>query len=188
MSATSTHIAGAMRKSISWSIVLSILLLIAGVLAIVIPPIAGVGITIFVGWLLIFSGVAHLVYGWQTHERRARIWQFLLGIVYLVAGIYLLWNPIFGLVSLTLGLVMYLFAEAALEFAMGVKLRPAPGSGWLFFDSLVTLILAILILRGWPQSSAWVVGTLVGISMIFSGTARLMLSLAARRLTKEAAA
>jgi uncharacterized membrane protein HdeD (DUF308 family) len=187
MSATSTPIAGAVKKVFSWEIALSILLIFAGIFAIILPPIAGVGITIFVGWLLIFSGIGHIVYGWQTRQKGTMLWELLLGIVYIGVGIYLLWNPIVGLVSLTLGLAAYLFLEAILEFVLAVKLRPAPGSGWLFVDSLVSVVLGFIIVRTWPQSAAWVIGTLVGISMIFSGTARLMISLAARKLVKAVA-
>jgi uncharacterized membrane protein HdeD (DUF308 family) len=58
----------------------------------------------------------------------------------------------------------------------------------LFVDSLITLILSLMIWRTWPASSAWVIGVLVGISMIFSGTARLMISLAARKVIANAGA
>ena len=59
------------------------------------------------------------------------------------------------------------------------------GSGWLFVDGVITLLLAVLILRTWPLDSAWVLGTLLGVSMLFSGMARLMISLAARRLATD---
>jgi uncharacterized membrane protein HdeD (DUF308 family) len=62
-----------------------------------------------------------------------------------------------------------------------------PGSGWLLFDGVVTLILALLIWRTWPSDTEWVIGTLVGISMLFSGISRLRLSLAARRALAESA-
>jgi uncharacterized membrane protein HdeD (DUF308 family) len=187
MSTSSTSLVNAEKKVLGWSIVLSLLLVFAGILAIVLPPIAGLGVTILVGWLLIFSGVGHLVYGWQTREKGGMIWEMLLGVVYIGAGAYVLWNPILGLVSLTLGLAAYLVVEAILEFILAVRLRPAPGSGWLFVDGIVTLILAMLIWRTWPLSAAWVIGTLVGISMVFSGMARLMLSIAARKLIEKQA-
>jgi uncharacterized membrane protein HdeD (DUF308 family) len=60
-------------------------------------------------------------------------------------------------------------------------------SGWFLFDGVVTLILAVMIWRTWPSSSAWVIGTLVGISMLFSGVSRLALSLAARSVTTKLA-
>jgi uncharacterized membrane protein HdeD (DUF308 family) len=175
------------RKSMTWSIVLSVLMIVAGILAIVIPPVAGIAVTIFIGWLLIFSAVAHFVFAWHTRGAGAILWEVLLGIVYFFAGIYLLWNPVVGLVSLTLGLAFYLFAEAVLEFILAFRLRPLPGSGWLFLDGIITLILAIMIWRTWPASSPWALGTLVGVSMLFSGISRLMLSMAARSLLNKIA-
>jgi uncharacterized membrane protein HdeD (DUF308 family) len=74
-------------------------------------------------------GRAHLVYGWQTRETGGLIWELLVGILYLVAGIYLLVNPLMGVFSLTLALAIYLFVEAVLEFILAVRLHPMPGSG-----------------------------------------------------------
>jgi uncharacterized membrane protein HdeD (DUF308 family) len=179
MSATSTMTIG--RESVGWSIALSILMIVAGILAIVVPPIAGIAVTIFFGWLLIFSGIVHLVFAWQTRSTGSMIWELLVGVVYCAVGVYLLLNPVVGLVALTLGLAIYLFAEAILEFILAVRMRPMPGSGWLFVHAIITAILAVLIWRAWPAGASWVLGVLVGISMLFSGIARLMLSLAARR-------
>jgi uncharacterized membrane protein HdeD (DUF308 family) len=88
--------------------------------------------------------------------------------------------------TVTFALAIYLFVEAILEFSLGFKLRPRPGWGWLLFDGIVTLILAIMIWRTWPSSTAWVVGTLVGIGMFFSGISRFMVSMAARRVISKA--
>jgi uncharacterized membrane protein HdeD (DUF308 family) len=182
MSVTSSPIPVIVRKSLGWSIALSVLMIIAGLLAIVIPPAAGIAITVLFGWLLIFSGAAHFVFGWHTRSTGGLVWELLLGIVYIIAGVYLLWNPLVGMVTLTLALAIYLFAESILEFVLAVRIRPMPGAGWLFVDSIITLALAIIIYRTWPANAGWVLGLLVGISMLFSGTSRLMLSLAARRL------
>jgi uncharacterized membrane protein HdeD (DUF308 family) len=92
-----------------------------------------------------------------------------------------------GLATLTLALAIYLFAEGVLELILSLRLRPMPGSGWLLFDAIITLILAVMIWRTWPSSTEWVVGTLVGISMLFSGVSRLMLSLAARSVANKLA-
>jgi uncharacterized membrane protein HdeD (DUF308 family) len=69
-----------------------------------------------------------------------------------------------------------------LEFVLSFQLRPLPGSGWLLFDGIVTLVLAAMIGSAWPISSVWAIGTLVGVSMFFSGITRLMLSVAVRRI------
>jgi len=170
------------KRSVGWSIGLSILMILAGVLAIVIPPAAGIAVLVVVAWLLMFSGAAHLVFAWQTRGAGGTLWELLLGILYIFVGIYALRHPVAGLASLTLVLAIYLFVEGVLEFILSFRLRPMPGSNWLLFDGIVTLILAILIWRTWPSSTEWVIGTLVGISMLFSGVSRLVLSLAARRI------
>ena len=175
------------RRQVGWSIVLSVLMILAGLLAILIPPTAGIAVTLWIGWLLLFSGAAHLVFAWRALHAGGVVWELLLGVAYIVAGGYLLMNLPLGMVSLTLALAIYLFAEAILEFVLAFQLRPLPGSGWLLFDGIITLILAIMIWRTWPWSTEWVLGTIVGISMLFSGVSRLMVSLAARHLASQAA-
>jgi uncharacterized membrane protein HdeD (DUF308 family) len=187
MSVTSTPIPVIVRKSLGWSIGLSVLMIVSGILAIVIPPAAGIAVTVLFGWLLVFSGLAHWVFGWHTRSTGGLLWELLLGAVYIGAGTYLLWNPLVGMVSLTLALAIYLFAESVLEFILAARLRPMHGSGWLFVDALITLVLAIIIWRTWPANAGWVLGILVGFSMLFSGVSRLMLGLAARRLASELA-
>ncbi len=177
---STTPLGSIAKKSVGWSIALSILMLLVGILAIVIPPAAGIAVLIVVAWLLMFSGAAHLVFAWHTRSTGGFIWELLLGLLYIFTGVYAWLHPIAGLASLTLVLAVYLFIEGILEFVLSFRLRPMPGANWLLVDGVVTLILAILIWRSWPSSSEWVIGTLVGISMIFSGTSRLALSLAAR--------
>ena len=175
------------KQSVWWSIGLSILLIVAGILAIVMPPAAGIAVLVMVAWLLMFSGAVHLVFAWHTRTAGGMIWELLLGILYIFVGIYVLLHPVAGLATLTLFLAVYLFLEGVLELVLSFRLRPLPGSNWLLFDGIITLILAILIWRSWPSSTEWVIGTLVGISMLFSGAARLSLSLAARRVVAKLA-
>jgi uncharacterized membrane protein HdeD (DUF308 family) len=162
--------------------VLSVLMIATGMMAIGVPMIAGVAITALIAWLLIFSGLLHLVFAWRGGRAGAVLWEILLGIVYGAIGFYLLANPVAGLASLTLAIAFYLLIEGALEFVLSLQLRPLPASGWLLVDGIVTLLIAVMIWSTWPSSAAWVVGTLVGISMLFSGITRLMLSIAVRRI------
>jgi uncharacterized membrane protein HdeD (DUF308 family) len=171
-----------MHTATTWSIVLSVLMIAAGVLATCIPLIAGVAVTAIVGWLLVLSGLLHLAFAWRAGRAGAVSWEILLGIVYGAIGLYLLASPMAGLASLTLVIAIYLLMEGVLEFVLSIRLRPAPGSGWLLVDGIITLVLAVMIWSTWPSSSLWAVGTLVGISMFFSGITRLMLSMAVRRI------
>ena len=184
MSATSTGTI--VKKAVGWSIGLSVLMIVAGFLAIAVPQAAGIAVNILVAWLLVFSGAAHLVFGWHTRTTGGMLWELLLGVLYIFIGAYLLFHPVAGLASLTLALAIYLFAEGVLELILSFRIR-MPGSRWLLFDGIITLILSVLIWRTWPSSTEWVIGTLVGISMLFSGISRLMLSLAARRLVTKLA-
>ncbi|MDE1177496.1 MAG: DUF308 domain-containing protein [Edaphobacter sp.] len=168
-------------KAINWSILLSILLIIAGFLTLMIPFIGGIGIAIFVGWAMVVSGVTHFIYAFKTHAAGSLLWELLLGAVYLITGVYVLLHPLAGLASLTLLLAIYLFVEAIFEVIHYFQVRPRSGAGWLLLDGLVTFVLALMIWRSWPASALWAVGTLVGISMLFSGFSRLMLALAAKR-------
>jgi len=170
------------HKATTWSIVLSVLMIAAGVAAIGVPVIAGVTVTAIIGWLLVFSGLLHVAFAWRARRAGAVLWEVLLGMVYGAIGFYLLASPVAGLASLTLAIAIYFLIEGALEFVLSFQLRPAPGSGWLLVDGVITLVLAVLIWSTWPSSALWVVGTLVGISMFFSGITRLMLSMAVRRI------
>src|SRR5262245_3276025 len=170
------------RRATTWSIALSVLMIVTGVLAIGLPMIAGIAVTALVGWLLIFSAVLHLVFAWRAGRAGGIVWELLLAIVYGVIGFYVLANPLACLESLTVAISVYLFVEGVVELILSFQLRPAPGAGWLLVDGIVTLVLAVMIWSTWPSSAAWVVGTLIGISMFFSGITRLMLSLAVRRI------
>jgi uncharacterized membrane protein HdeD (DUF308 family) len=174
-------ITGDIHKAATWSIVLSVLMIAAGILAIFSPAVAGVAVTVFFGWMLIFSGILHLAFAWQAGRAGAVVWEILIGMLYGAIGLYLLIHPVAGLQSLTLALAMYLVIEGVLEFVLSFQLRPLPGTGWLLFDGIVTLLLAVMIASAWPVSAGWAVGTLVGLSMLFSGVTRLMLSVAVRQ-------
>ena len=173
------------KKAVGWSIGLSVLMIVAGIVAIASPLAAGIAVNVLIAWLLVFSGCVHLVFSWYTRTTKGFLWELLVGVLYIFIGVYLVAHPVAGLMSLTIALAIYLFLEAILEFVLGFTLRPLPGSGWFLFDGIVTLILAVMIWRTWPSSSAWVIGLLVGISMLFSGTSRLALSLAARSVTSK---
>lgn len=175
------------KRSIGGSIALSILMILAGVLAIVIPAVGGIAVVLVVAWLLMFSGAAHLVFAWYTRTAGGIVWELLVGILYLFVGGYMLAHPAAGLASLTLFLAIYLFVEGVLEFVLSFRLRPLPGSNWLLFDGVITLILGVMIWRSLPSSAEWAIGTLVGVSMLFSGVARLSLSMGARRMVAKLA-
>jgi len=175
------------KQSVGWAIALSVLLILAGILAIVVPPAAGIAVAILVAWLLVLGGLAHLAFAWHVRSAGGLVWEIVLGLLYLALGIYLLVRPVVGLASLTLLLASYLFAKGIVVIILAFRIRSLPGSGWLFFDGAVALILGAMIGLSWPSSSEWAIGTLIGISMLFAGFTRLQIALAARRLLAKPA-
>lgn len=171
---------GAVGKASGWSMLWGILMFICGILAISVPLASSIGIVILLAWLILFAGICHLIFAFQSHSVGGFLWQVLLAVVYGTAGIYMLMNPLLGVLSLTLLLAVFLLFEGVLELALYSRIRRVRHTGWVLFDGIVTLILGILIWMQWPSSSVWVIGTLVGISLMFSGISRFMLSLAVR--------
>lgn len=164
----------ASSPSRGWSIFLGILLVVAGMFSICAPFFAGIAASIFFGWLVMIAGILHLVYSWSERGTAgAVLWQVLISIVYLVAAFFLLMRPVSGVVALTLVLGIYIVLEGVFELALFSLVRRRPGSIWFLIDGLVSLLLAALIFFHWPSSSFWAVGTLVGVSLLFSGIARL---------------
>ncbi len=175
-------VAEEVRESTGWSIVLSVLMMITGVLAMVVAPIAGLTVTLMFGWLLIFGGVLHLGFAWRGQKASIVVGEILLAVAFGAMGVYMLARPVAGLASLTLVIAAYLLVKGVLEGVMAFTLRPAPGSGWLLFDGMLTMVVAAIIGGGWPASAAWAVGVLVGVALLSSGLARLMVSIAVRRV------
>src|SRR5277367_6692892 len=167
---------------------MAIVFILPGMMAIIEPGVAGLAIAILVGWLLIFGGVAHLVAAFAGGGAGRVIWQVILGIIYIVGGIYFLTHPLLGLGTLTLLLAVIILMEAILEFIAYFRTRNEGGSGWILVNGLITLFVGGLIWLHWPSSSVWAIGTLVGVNLLMTGISRLMLGMAARRLATRGVA
>ncbi len=158
----------------SWGTGIGILLIALGILAIIFSFVAGVTITVIVGWVLLFAGIARLLYAWSFRGAGAVIWQLIVGVLYLWVAFYLIFHPGRGLLTLTFFLAAYFVIEGIFELVSYFQLRRrSHQASWFLWDGLITLILGIIIWAQWPFSSAWALGVLVGVSLISSGVARL---------------
>ena len=171
-----------LHRASGWSLAWGVLLIVFGILAIGSPLLAAVTVNALIAWLIILAGVVHLILAFHARGAGSVIWRLLVGVAYIVFGGYLLVHPLLGVASLTLLLATLFLIEGVLDIVLYTRIRSAQGSTWLLFDGLVTLLLSLLIWAHWPSSSAWAIGTLVGVSMIMSGVTRIMMSLAARRI------
>jgi uncharacterized membrane protein HdeD (DUF308 family) len=175
-----TMLTSALGKGTTFPMGWAILLIVVGFFALALPFEAGIAIAIVIAVLVIVAGIAHLAGTFAARTTGGFFWRLLVGCAYLIAGVYLLLNPKLSLVSLTLALAVLFFVEAIFHIVTYFQIRSAPGSGWLLFDGIVTLILAIMIWRSWPASAVWALGTIVGINLLMSGFTRLMYSRAVR--------
>ena len=180
-------IVGAIKRASGWSIALGVLMIILGFIAIFAPWEFGLLIVLVVGWVAIFNGAAQLIYAFRTHSGGRAILEAILGLIYIVAGIYLLMHPAGGLLALTLLLACFLLVYGVVALVLAFHMRPLTGWVWVLVDAIVTILLGVLIWVHWPLNAEWVVGTLFGISIIMSGVTRLMISMAFRRMATNAA-
>jgi uncharacterized membrane protein HdeD (DUF308 family) len=179
MAATSTVDLG--RHASGWSIVWGVLLILLGLLATAAPFLAAVAVSVVIGWLIVLAGVVHIVVAFHSHGAGSVIWKLLVGIAYLCFGGYVLVHPVLGVASLTLMLAALFVIEGVLNLILFFNMRSVHGSAWVLIDGLITLALGVMIYAQWPSSSAWAIGILVGISMIFSGATRIGVTMAVRR-------
>jgi uncharacterized membrane protein HdeD (DUF308 family) len=176
------------RRFSGWLIVAAILFIVLGVFAIIEPAVAGLGVALLVGWLLIFGGVSHLISAFEGGGARRVLFQILAGVVFLLGGYYLLSHPLLALGTLTLLLAAVILVEGVCEMVTYFRLRDEQASGWMLANGILALVLGAMIWLQWPSSSVWAIGTLVGVNLLFTGITRLMVGLTGRRLLRHATA
>jgi len=159
-----------------------LILIVLGVIAIVIPPIASLAVTILLGALFLVSGVVGLVLTLWLRHLPGFWWSLLSAVLAIVTGILLLAWPVGGLLSLTLLLAAFFIIEgvATILYALDHRRQYTGRWGWMLASGIVDLVLAALILAVFPASAAWALGLLVGINMLMGGSAMLAIALYAR--------
>jgi uncharacterized membrane protein HdeD (DUF308 family) len=169
-----------LQKGWGWLLGLGILLAVLGVLLIAAPVLGTLAVDLLVAWFLIIGGVAQVVHAFMEKAWRGFLLELASGVLFLVVGGLLLYRPLAGAQALTLFLAAFLLVEGIVRIAMALRLRPAQGWGWLLFDGILAVILALLIWAQWPSSALWVLGLLVGINFLFTGWGLIMIAIAVR--------
>jgi uncharacterized membrane protein HdeD (DUF308 family) len=161
-----------------------IILFILGILAIVVPPIATIAVEVLIGWLLLMSGVVGLISTFRTRGAPGFGWSLLSAVIGTVAGIVLLAWPLSGALSLTLILTVFLVLEGVVSilYALEHKRELSGRWGMMLFSGVVDLFLAGIIFAGLPGTAAWAIGLLVGINLVFGGSALIAMALHARNI------
>jgi len=174
-----------------WSLFLTqgVIMIILGVLAVIWPQISTVAIDICIGWMFLISGIVGLATMFLAPSVSAFLWSLLTAALSLAVGVLLLWHPVEGTVSLTLALIAFFIAEGIFQIATAVRYRDAfPDSwGWMVMSGIADLVLAWLMISGWPGTAIWALGLIAGINLMTSGLGITMAAIAGRRLAKGVA-
>lgn len=160
---------GKLRAASSKLLWLGLAMVLLGLAAIAFPIFTTLAATILVGWALLLSGVAIFISSFWIHGTGPFFGVNLFGLLSTAAGVFLLFNPLAGAVALTLVLgVMFMFQGAA-ELVFSLEMRPASGWVGMLISGLASIVLAIIIVSGWPGISLIALGLLVGINFLSSG-------------------
>jgi uncharacterized membrane protein HdeD (DUF308 family) len=160
------------REHWGWYLAEGLVLIVLGLAAIVLPPLATLAVTLVLGWLFLLSGILGLVATIRLREAPGFWWSLVSALLALVVGVLLLWNPFSGAVSLTLLLTAFFLVDGIASIMYALRHRHDASGRWGFIlaSGVITLLLAVVIMIGLPGTAAYALGLLVGIDMVFSGS------------------
>jgi uncharacterized membrane protein HdeD (DUF308 family) len=159
-----------------------ILLAILGLAAMIVPPLASLAVTIFLGWMFLVSGIGGLIITFWARQMPGFWWSLISAALAVLAGIVLLTRPVQGTLTLTIVIGAYFLAEgvATIMYALEHRRELSQRWGWMLTAGLMDIIVAGVIIAGLPGSALWAIGLLVGINLMFGGATLIGMALAAR--------
>lgn len=170
------------KTATGWVMALSAGLIILGILAILMLAIASAVFTSALGWVAVISGILQVLQAFQARAVRALGLSLGVGLLYIVAGLYILFNLAKATAGLTLAFGLLFIVEGIFTIIMAFTYRAGRTMSWFVaINGIVTLILGILVINRWPFGSLWLIGFYVGTSLLFSGASLLGAAMTARK-------
>lgn len=179
---TATMHAEKLRKSWIWMAIFAVISLVGGVLALVNPFVATLAATLLAGWFFIVLGGMQIVQSFQVQGWGGFLWALLFGVLSLVVGISLVFNPLAGMVSLTLLVAVLLLATGVTKLFYAFSLRSVTGWVWVLLSGLLSLILGVWIFANFSQAAAAVLGIFLAVELISNGVLFLFIALGLRQM------
>jgi uncharacterized membrane protein HdeD (DUF308 family) len=178
-----SEMSAAVREHWMAFLIEGILLVILGLAAMIVPPLASLAVTIFLGWMFLISGIAGLVLTFWARKMPGFWWSLISAALAVVAGIILLAQPVQGTLTLTVVVGAYFLAEgvATIMYALEHRRELSERWAWLLVAGIMDLLIAAVIIAGLPESALWAIGLLVGINLLFGGATLIGMALAARQ-------
>jgi uncharacterized membrane protein HdeD (DUF308 family) len=183
-----------MRRAVSnalaahWRMFLfqGVVMIVLGVIAVCAPVAATIAVDIYVGWLLLISGVFGLIAIISTHHVHAFLWSLITAALSVAIGVLLILKPVQGAISLTVVLTAFFIAEGVFQSAVAIASRQTMAGtwAWMLLSGIADLVLAAIIIAGWPGTAIWALGLLVGVNLITSGWAITIAALSGRSISR----
>ena len=178
-----SKMSAAVREHWKAFLIEGILLVVLGLAAMIVPPLASLAVTIVLGWMFLISGVAGLVLTFWARQMPGFWWSLISAALAVSAGIILLARPMQGILTLTIVVGAYFLAEgvATIMYALEHRRELSERWSWLLVAGLMDILIAFLIISGLPGSAEWAIGLLVGINLVLGGASLIGMALAARK-------
>lgn len=152
-----------------WFVIFGIVLIIAGFAAIIFPLASTIAFKIMVGWVLLIVGVGYLVSAFRSDHKPGRTTNILLGLLFVIVGVWLAFSLFEGIIGLTILLAASFIVQGGVEISDAWSRRPHHGWGWLMFSGIISVLAGVLLFIGLPSTAVWALGLLVGINLLSSG-------------------
>lgn len=160
---------------------MGVALVLLGIVALVYPLTTAIVVKIMMGWILLIAGISEIIFSFSTTKWSDFFLELIVGIVFAIAGVWLAFFPLTGILTLTILLALAFLARGVLEIVSAFRMRPLEGWGWLLLAGILGVIVGLFILVEFPSSAAWAIGLLVGINLIASGVAYISLAYSAKK-------
>lgn len=178
-----SEMSAAVREHWKAFLIEGIVLVILGLAAMILPPLASLAVTIFLGWMFLVSGIAGLAMTFWARQMPGFWWSLISAALAVAVGVILLLQPVQGALTLTIVVGAYFLAEgvATIMYALAHRRELSERWSWLLIAGIMDLLIAFVIIAGLPGSALWAVGLLVGINLLFGGASLIGMALAARK-------
>src|SRR3979490_2610158 len=166
-----TKMSAAVREHWKAFLIEGILLVVLGLAAMIVPPLASLAVTIFLGWMFPISGIAGLILTFWARQMPGFWWSLISAALAVAAGLILLAQPVQGILTLTIVVGAYFLAEgvATIMYALEHRRELSERWSWLLVAGLMDILIAFIIIAGLPGSAEWAIGLLVGINLVLGG-------------------
>jgi len=162
-------------------LVQGLVMAVLGLMAAAEPMFASFAVEIFAGWLFVIAGIVGLASAFTAQRMPGYWWSVLTAALAIIFGAYLLWQPLAGVLSITLVVAAFFAAQGVTQIITAVQHRGVLGSWfWMVVGGVVNLVLAAIIVTGWPGSATWTLGLLFGINMFMWGVSLVMTAIGCR--------